>query len=79
MTNSLYESIINCQGNANQVYNEILTPARVTSIKQTNKLQNKQTSKKIKPRDESVGKDKEKSEHLYIVGGNIKCCSRYGK
>lgn len=46
MTNSLYESIINCQGNANQVYNEILTPARVTSIKKTpNKQTPKQTDK----------------------------------
>ena len=45
MTNSLYESITNFQGNANQVYNEI-TPVRVTRIKKPNKLQNKQTSKK---------------------------------
>ena len=52
MTNSLYESITNFQGNANQVYNEI-TPVSVTRIKKPNKLQNKQTSKKIiKPRDQ---------------------------
>lgn len=48
MTNSLYESIINCQGNANQVYNEILTPARVTSIKQTNKQTNSKTNRQAK-------------------------------
>lgn len=47
MTNSLYESITNCQGNAKQVYNELLIPVRMTSIK-TNKQTNSKTNRQAK-------------------------------
>ena len=77
MANRLYENMLNIthhQGNANQDCNEILIPVRMAIIKKT-----KQTSKQKTQETKSVGKDMEKSECLYIVGGNVKCCSCYGK
>ena len=35
--------------------------------------------KKKKTEITNVGKDTEKREHLYTVGGNVNWCSHYGK
>ena len=58
-------NITNYQGNANQNHNDISPHTfRMATIKKTQEIT-------------SVGKDVEKKESTYTIGGNVNWCSHY--